>query len=642
MPRQCGTFGYFPHRTADGRGGPVFVVAALPDVRSRFKRVFPGHKQIGDTGQLVVSATQANARELAWFIDRYPMQPFDAEAAAQLAKLASEHVNGEEQILRILDGHVPDITFRRQPALDPRDYQLIVPAMLEANGFLLLGDDLGLGKTFSSSLILTDPAALPALVVVPGHVTDQWANEELPKYYPWLRTHIIRRGTPYTVAEHRSCKGQEPDVLVTTYTKLYGWADRLAGEIRTIIFDEGDDLRTGDVTDKYNGALQIARRARYRILATATPVHNWSDEMWNLADLLCEGVLGTKEEFKLTWGGKRVTDPRALGQHLRDSGIMLRRTRKEVGRELPPVSQMIHHVETDHDLLKREMDGIIAMAVKILDTAGNQQEKFNLSGQFDLKLRQATGIAKAPYVAAFVRLLLQEEEKVILVGHHHECYNIWKQELAEYNPAFFTGQQTPAQKTKAKQQFITGDSRVLVMAVRSGSGINGLQDVCAVEAFGEVDWSPARHKQIVGRVARDGQTRPVSVFYLMSDGGSDPLMADLLELKRQIGEPITDPDAEVVQPSPEQALKRVQELARGLLRRHGVALPGPGQRRLPDPVPGSGELIAAAELAGPPPTVAVTQPAATASQILEGRTAVPAGTAVNRETLRARLAGDRA
>lgn len=214
--------------------------------------------------------------------------------------------------------------------------------------------------------------------------------------------------------------------------------------------------------------------------------------------------------------------------------------------------------------------------------------RFTQTGEFEKMLRRATGVAKAPHVAALVRLLMQDNDRrVILVGWHLDVYEIWKRELAEFNPAFYTGQQSPAQKNASLAKFIAGESRLLIGSLRSGAGIDGLQEVCATQVHGELDWAWGYHKQWVGRSDRPGQTSPVDVYFAISDEGSDPKIADIIELKRQVAEPITDPDAEITQPSSEEALHRVQALARDLLRRHGVEVP----KKLPDPDAEAGELF---------------------------------------------------
>ncbi len=245
-------------------------------------------------------------------------------------------------------------------------------------------------------------------------------------------------------------------------------------------------------------------------------------------------------------------------------------------------------------------------------------------------------MAKAPYVAAFVRMLLERERKVVLVGHHHDVYEVWREQLAEFNPVMYTGAQSDTQKAASKKRFVEDDDcRVLILAVRSGAGLNGLQDVCSTMVFGEIDWSPAQHHQVIGRLARDGQTLPVAAVFMLSDGGSDPPMADLLDLKRRIADPINDPDAEIVQPSRDEAMRRVQALARDVLRQHGVDVSTPAAAlRMPPPDPDRGELFPSSVAAGRPsprPSLPPPPPQPTS----------PSAPAVTRDALRARLAGDR-
>src|SRR4028118_2226849 len=47
------------------------------------------------------------------------------------------------------------------------------------------------------------------------------------------------------------------------------------------------------------------------------------------------------------------------------------------------------------------------------------------SEEFSNKLRQATGIAKAPFVAEFARMLVEAGETVVLRGRHRAGYDGW-------------------------------------------------------------------------------------------------------------------------------------------------------------------------------------------------------------------------
>lgn len=121
---------------------------------------------------------------------------------------------------------------------------------------------------------------------------------------------------------------------------------------------------------------------------------------------------------------------------------------------------------------------------------------------------ESTGLAKAPFVAEFVRLRLESEERIVLFGWHRAVCDIWLDRLAEFNPVLYTGTESPNQKGAVLEAFKEGGSRVLIMSLRSGSGVDGLQSVAKVAVFGELDWSLWVHEQGTGRLRRDGIAPP--------------------------------------------------------------------------------------------------------------------------------------
>jgi hypothetical protein len=140
-----------------------------------------------------------------------------------------------------------------------------------------------------------------------------------------------------------------------------------------------------------------------------------------------------------------------------------------------------------------------------------------------------------------VRVLLEAGVPVLLAGWHREVYDIWLEDLAEFRPAMYTGSETAAQKNKTKQSFINGDTDLLILSLRSGAGLDGLQRRGSTVVFGELDWSPQVHKQVIGRLRRPGQTRQVDAIYLHSNFGSDPLMIEVLGVKASQARNIVDP-----------------------------------------------------------------------------------------------------
>ena len=387
------TYGTVTHTPAGWR------ITCEPFVRARLKRVFPRAPQhAADT--ITLSASAENSRELQWFLQRYPMQ---VDRPELLDGLADTHKRTEQRLADLLAGHVAPADVRlAEPA---REYQTFAAEMLEVREGLLLADDLGLGKTVSAICSMVRPGYLPALVVCPAHLPRQW-KKMIKRFAPALTVHVLRKGTPYDLAPKRRGKQVElietplPDVIITSYHKLRGWAETLAGQVKLVVFDECQALRSPG-TGIHIAAGHVAGRAWRRLGLSATPIYNYGHEFHHVINVLSPDALGEYGEFIREWctpeaGGKsRLTDPKEFGAYLRRSGLMLRRTRAEVGRELPPLTKVVHEVESDAAALDAIKGNAIALAKIVL--RHNEQfkgQKMQAAGEFDALMRQATGIAK--------------------------------------------------------------------------------------------------------------------------------------------------------------------------------------------------------------------------------------------------------
>lgn len=519
-----------------------YDITCEPHVMIHAKRVLVRINK-GEHGTVTLSDSAENARDLMWFLDRYPME-MDGQVRERLVSRVREYQLRLETLDRILAEDYLPRAF--EMALPPRQYQAVAAELVLNSGIgLLLADDVGIGKTASAICVLTDPRTRPALVVTLTHLPTQW-QREIEKFTPGMRTHILRGVTPYTLDPF-------PDVVITSYSKLSGWADVLAPYFKTVIFDEGQELRTGNGF-KYSAARRFSDLAEYRMALTATPVYNYGDEIFNVVDAIAPGVLGTRHEFGREWCGgifeKRasIVDPKSFGRYLREQSLMLRRTRADVGRELPPVTRIPHHIEADLSELEKIKTTASELARVILaEAAGARGEKFRAAEELSYKLRLATGLAKASHVAAFTRMLIETGERVVLYGWHHAVYELWREQLHDLKPVFYTGVESVAQKDEARRRFVAGESPLLIMSLRAGAGLDGLQGHCRTVVFGEIDWSPGVHHQCIGRIHRDGQAEPVMAYFLLTDVGSDPVIADVLGVKRRQSEGISDPDANLIE-----------------------------------------------------------------------------------------------
>lgn len=544
------TFGTYKY--ANGR----FLIDAEPHVVLKLKRVFPKVSR-RHHGTIRLTYNAETCRDLEWFLTRYPLLPADEKAERRLCKGAAKHREHQSLVDELLSGVREARAFPL--AVPAREYQRKAAEITLASGGLLLADDVGLGKTASAICVLCEPSARPALVVTLTHLPRQWENE-LRKFAPQLTTHILKAGTPYDLrvgptSRQKVLEGHPlPDVIITNYHKLSGWAETLAPIVRSIVFDEGQELRRRD-SNKFAAATHIAHRCTYRLACTATPIYNYGDEIFNVIDAVRPGALGSRSEFLEEWctgvdqnGRAKIGNPAAFGTYARAAGLMLRRTREEVGRELPALTRIPHHVECDMTRLDAVQSAATELARVILSTnPAARGEKFRAAEELSGLLRQATGIAKAPYVAEFVKILVANGEKVVLFGWHREVYSLWLERLKDLQPVLYTGTESPTQKADSVKAFVEGDAQVLIMSLRAGAGLDGLQEHVRTVVFGELDWSPGVHEQCIGRVHRDGQRSQVVAYFLVADSGSDPVVADALGVKTAQAAGIRDPNAPLVE-----------------------------------------------------------------------------------------------
>lgn len=549
-----------------------WIVEAQPHVVVALKRVF-GSVGKRKHDRICITDTLESSRNLEWFLSRYPLAYKNAAVETRLAERASKHRDGESVVDALISGERKPAQFRL--ALPPREYQRVDAEMVLTTGGVLIASDLGTGKTIGAICMISDPRARPAVVVVMTHLPTQWQSE-LRKFAPKLSVHICAGTRPYDVAKQMPDR-KPPDVYIVTYSRLAGWSPVLAEVCSSVTFDEVQELRRGSESDKGAAALHLASKVKYRFSASATPIYNFGGEIYNIMQATRPGALGSKDEFTNEWcvgdGRKlKLKDPRAFGAYMLDSGLMIRNTRQSVGREIPALTRVLHHIECDAEELNSIEGAATALAKTILTKEPTAKgEKFRAAEELSMLVRLATGIAKAGYIAEFCRMLIEQDEKVVLFAWHRRVYEVLMDKLKDFAPALYTGSETTNQKIEAKRRFVEGETPILIMSLRSGAGLDGLQHVCRNVVIGELDWSPGVMEQDIGRVHRDGQLHPVMAYFLLTDSGSDPVVADVLGLKRAQVEGLRDPNGALEQ-NLEGAGDHVKRLAQAYLDKRTKSL----------------------------------------------------------------------
>lgn len=513
--------------------GTTWEMSALePHVAIRMKQLFPRvPKQ--STGPFRFPRDLPHCADLDWFLSRYPLAMSKQDRKALTSGKRAFDLEQAEMERILLPDYVAPALMGLREGQQVRHYQAQAVELLRRRRALLLGDVGGLGKTYTAGAFLcSEPNALPAAVVCDPHMQQQWKDKLTT--FTTLRVHLIKKASPYDLPP--------ADVYVFRISQIGGWVEIFGtGFFKAVVYDEPQSLRTGLSTHKGGAAAVLSRHAHFRMGCTATPIYNYGTEMWNVMQFIDDTVLGSYGDFEREWVDNtgRIKDPKALGTYLREQHVMLRRIKSGVGLELPKVSRIIEYVDYDAKAVQSIEE--LAHRLAIRATTGTFVERGQAARDLDVMVRQATGLSKARSVAQFVRLMVEAGEAVLLVGWHRAVYDIWLEELASLRPAMYTGSETATQKNREKDRFLSGDTDVMIMSLRSGAGLDGLQAQCSVVVIGELDWSPGIHQQIIWRVDREGQEHPVTAFFLVSDEGSDPPIMDVLGIKASEAHQIIDP-----------------------------------------------------------------------------------------------------
>lgn len=511
-----------------------WMVEGNPGMIQVVKRLFPGSTSYG-RGKCKFPATKRAAADLNWIMLRYPLKVEDKAAWENNYNDAVKHVAHIQEFNKRPSKTVPPAEFTGEL----REFQKEGLSYLLGVERALLADEMGLGKTIEALAYIAAKKAYPAIIVVPPHLMRNWENEinrflHLPsggqmrmdcKNSPDA-IHVIKGLTPYELPP--------ANIYIIHYLLLRGWKTQLPEyNFQLVVFDEIQELRHTR-TEKYSAASLLAQNAPACIGLSGTPIYNRGAEIWAVMNILEYHCLGDYDSFTREWcqgyGTDLVAHPEELGDYLRAEGLMLRRTKEQVLSELPPKNRVVQVVDFNKGQYGKLIQGAVDIA-KSIDGIKDMFERGRLMRQAVNESRMAIGIAKAPYVTAFVKMLLDAGEKILLFAYHHAVFDTYHEELKDYRPVEITGRENTNEKAANVEAFMNGKTDLCMVSLRAAAGMNLQRASCVV--FGELDWSPAVHTQAEDRAHRIGQKDSVLCYYLVAEEGTDETIQQYLGTKIQ-------------------------------------------------------------------------------------------------------------
>ncbi len=447
-----------------------------------------------------------------------------------------------------------------------RDYQRQGFTWLERVTSLGLGaclaDDMGLGKTVTLIALHLHRAATrpgPTLVVCPASLLGNW-EAEIRRFAPGVAVRRFHGGQRSLADLAPTDDVPDPGFVLTTY----GTVRRDAGTLAAV----GWGLAVADEAQHVKNARSATARAlravpsAARVALTGTPVENNLTELWAILDWATPGLLGSRQAFRKVWAGPIESghEPTKARQFAGLIGPFLLRRRKTdpgIAPELPDKT------ETDH-LLGLTREQVVLYESFVRDTMA-RIERADEQTRRGLVLKLLTGLKqicnhpahflkqsggrltgrseKLDLLDELLATALAEDGSVLVFTQYVAMARLIADHLSRVGiPHQFLHGSTPVRQREAMVASFqagpdAGGVPVFLLSLKAGgTGLN----LTRADHVVHVDrwWNPAVEDQATDRAHRIGQTKPVQVHRMITEGTVEERVAELLRRKRSLADAV--------------------------------------------------------------------------------------------------------
>lgn len=417
-------------------------------------------------------------------------------------------------------------------------HQRIAVDRISTRGSILLGDQMGLGKTRTAlaAAAAVTPDGHSVLIMGPKYVESVWRAE--------IAAMGLERGGFWAA---RGVKPDEhPMVQGTTwlfchYDILRHWWNALSFvRFKAVIFDEGH-LVKNPRSARGKAAALVTPGTAVRMVLTGTPVQNNLSEAHALLTLASgPGTWGRELAFRRRYVGAHPTDygwqdggatnVEELQTRLDD--IYLRRDVSVLEDKLP--ERVRRKVEVDvPPALREQVQNVLSgyTPKQILETIRRSQGGKDTIGWL-VKLRKATSRAKLETTIALASSIIEQGDSVLIFAWQRETVEKLAAGVEKETGAFCVHGGFWQTERDARVQMWKSSPIASALVASYGTLSTGVTLTKANHViFHDLDMVPANMLQAEARVYRIGATRPVQSWWVVAKDTLDPFIFSLVNRK---------------------------------------------------------------------------------------------------------------
>ncbi|HXK20522.1 MAG TPA: DEAD/DEAH box helicase, partial [Polyangiaceae bacterium] len=339
----------------------------------------------------------------------------------------------------------------------------------------------------------------------------------------------------------------------------------------TAVLDEAQFIKNSQSL-RAQAAFRI--QAEQRIAATGTPVENHSADLWSIFHFINPGLLGDFADFNRRFvkpiereGGpapeellRRVIEP-----------YVLRRLKRDVLQELPPLTELSHEIVLSADETARYAILRKQIHDKLFTSWGKRENKIEVLAEIT-RLRRfcchprlvfPDAELESSKIQAFLLLVEELSEnghRALVFSQFVDFLDIVRTQLEERRVSYeyLDGSTPQAERQKRVDAFQNGSASLFLISLKAGGfGLN----LTAADYVIHLDpwWNPAVESQATDRAHRIGQQRRVTVYRLITKNTIEEKIVELHAKKRGLARTLLDGGVKAEKLSAAELVRLIEE-----------------------------------------------------------------------------------